>query len=154
MTVGIQQLIWAIERVTDAFHAAVYTACDLDAALATTADDCVLENVPGGGGRGADGIRRHLGGDVLPHLPADLNFRRLSRTSDKGRVVDEAVVGFTHDRELPWLLPGVAPTGRAVEVLAISVVEFRHTSRHGTTESRITSHRTLWDHTGLRAQLP
>lgn len=57
----------------------------------------------------------------------------------------EATVGFTHDREMPWLLPGVAPTHRHVEVLAISVVSVRRT--------RITSHRTLWDNAGLLAQL-
>lgn len=151
---GIQQLIWAIGKVTDAFDAAVYSAGDLDAALAATAPECVLENVPiGRGARDREDLRRHLGEDVLPHLPADLAFRRLSRTVDQRRVVDEVMVGFTHDRELPWLLPRAEPTHRHAEVLAISVISFRHTSRLGTTESRITSHRTLWDHVGLLEQL-
>ncbi len=151
---GIQQLVWAIARVTDAFDAAVYAAGDLGAALALAAPDCVLENVPiGRGAHDREDLRRHLADDVLPHLPADLTFRRLSRTVDQRRVVDEVMVGFTHDRALPWLLPGAGPTHRHAEVLAISVVAFRHTSRLGTTESRITSHRTLWDRTGLLAQL-
>jgi carboxymethylenebutenolidase len=151
---GIQQLIWGIQRVADAFDVAVYSAGDLDAALAATAPDCVLENVPiGRWARDQEGLRRHLAEDVLPHLPADLAFRRLSRTVDQHRVVDEVMVGFTHDRELPWLLPGAEPTHRHAEVLAISVISFRHTSRLGTTESRITSHRTLWDHAGLLEQL-
>ena len=60
---------------------------------------------------------------------------------------------FTHDRELPWLLPGVAPTGRQVEVLAISVVSVRHRSRAGRTTTLIASHRTLWDQVGLLDQL-
>jgi carboxymethylenebutenolidase len=151
---GIQQLIWAIAKVTDAFDAAVYSAGDLDAALALAAPDCVLENLPiGRGARDGEDLRRHLGEDVLPHLPADLVFRRLSRTADQRRLVDEVMVGFTHDRELPWLLPGAEPTHRHAEVLAISMISFRHTSRLGTTESRITSHRTLWDHVGLLEQL-
>ncbi len=151
---GIQQLIWAIERVTDAFNAAVYSDRDLDAALAAAAPDCVLENVPiGRGARDREDLRRHLAEEVLPHLPADLTFRRASRTADRRRVVEELMVGFTHDRELPWLLPGAEPTHRHAEVLAISVISFRHTSRLGTTESRIVSHRTLWDHAGLLAQL-
>jgi carboxymethylenebutenolidase len=82
---------------------------------------------------------------VLPHLPTDLSFRRVSRTGDRWRVAQEDMVGFTHDRELPWLLPGVAPTGRQVEVLAISVVTIER--------FRIASHRTLWDQTVLLAQL-
>ena len=54
-------------------------------------------------------------------------------------------MAFTHDRELPWLLPDVAPTGRRVEVLAVAVVTVRR--------GRIAEHRTLWDHHGLLAQL-
>ncbi len=154
MTMGIQQLMWQIEKVRDAFHAAVYTDRDLDAAMAAVGDDCVLVHEPVGTG-GADpvAIRRHLADDVIAHLPADLAFERVSRTVDQRRVVDEMRVRFTHDRVLPWLLPGVAPTGGAADVLAIAVVSFRHRSSAGRTYSLISAHRTLWDHTGLCAQL-
>jgi carboxymethylenebutenolidase len=151
---GIQQLIWAIERVGDSFHAAIHRSPDLDAALAATAADCELLNLPmRTGARGTEGLRRYLAEDVLPHLPADLSFRRMSRTVDRRRVADEVTVGFTHDRELPWLLPGAAPTHRHAEVSAMSVVTFRHTTRLGAVSSLISSHRTLWDHSGLLAQL-
>lgn len=160
MTMGIQQLMWEIERLRDVFHgavygSAVYAAPDLDAALAATAPDCALVNVPTGtGARGGDNLRRYLATDVVPHLPADLTFRRVSRTVDKFRVVEEATVGFTHDRALPWLLPGAAPTHRHAEVLAISVVTFRHSRiTAGDTLSQIVAHQTLWDHAGLLAQL-
>ena len=150
MTVGIQQLLGQIAHRVDAFHEAVYVAGDLDAALAATAEDCELVNRPtGSGGRGPDGLHRYLADDLLPHLPADLTFRRVSRTVDQRRLVEESVVGFTHDRELPWLLPGVEPVRRHVEVLAISIVAMRHTSRLGATDSRIASHRTLWDLSAL-----
>ena len=145
MTMGVQQLMLEVERVRDSFHGAVFSTPDLEAALAATAADCVLVNLPMGTGASGEGLRRFLAEDVLPHLPADLTFRRISRTVDRWRLAEEATVGFTHDRELPWLLPGVAPTHRRVDVLAISVVSIRH--------SRITSHRTLWDHAGLLAQL-
>jgi hypothetical protein len=42
----------------------------------------------------------------------------ISRTVDRFRPVDEAMVSFTHDRELPWLLPGTGPTHRQAEVRA------------------------------------
>ena len=154
MTMGIQQLMWAIERLGDAFHAAVYRDTALDTALAATADDCELLNLPmRTGGRGPEALRRYLAEDVLPHLPADLTFSRVTRTVDQHRVADEVTVGFTHDRELPWLLPGVAPTHRRAEVLAMSVVTFRHTTRLGDVSSLISGHRTLWDYSGLSAQL-
>jgi len=154
MTMGIQQLMWQIERVRDAFHAAVHSARDVDAATACLGEVCVLVNNPvGTGGDDPDAIRRYLVEDVLPFLPDDLEFERVSRTVDQRRVVDEMRVRFTHDRELPWLLPGVPPTGEPADVLAIGVVSFRHRSSAGRTVSLISAHRTLWDHAGLCAQL-
>ena len=136
----------AVERARDAFAAAVLGGVDpdrdLEAAMARVTPDVAFSTLPAGtGARGADALRRHLADDLLPHRPADLTTTRVSRTGDRFRVVDEERVAFTHDRELPWLLPGVAPTGRHVEVLAISVVAVR--------KERITEYRTHWDHHGL-----
>lgn len=145
MTKAVQDLMVAVERTRDTFAAAVRGG-DLDAALATVTDDVALATLPAGtGARGVDALRRHLAEDVLPHRPDDLATRRVSRTGDRWRVVDEEVVTFTHDREMPWLLPGVAATGRRAEVLAISVVTVRR--------QRVTEYRTLWDHHGLLDQL-
>jgi carboxymethylenebutenolidase len=145
VTKGVQDLMVAVERTRDAFVAAVRGG-DLERAMALVTDDVALTTLPvGRGARGADELRRHLEQDVLPHRPADLATRRVSRTGDRWRVVDEELVSFTHDRELPWVLPGIAPTGRRVEVLAISVVTVRR--------QRVAEHRTLWDHHGLLAQL-
>ena len=146
MTPGIQELIRRNEQLCDRFHEATLGEPDVAAALATTTPQITLVNLPMRTGA-ADhaGLRRYLTEDVLPHRPADLRRRRVSRTADRFRVVDELVVGFPHDRELPWLLPGVPPSRRAVEVLAISVV----TARQG----RIASQRTLWDLAGLLAGL-
>ncbi len=154
MTMEIQQLMWKLEELAATFREAVFVAGDVDAALACLTDDCALTNVPPGtGGTGTDALRRHLAEDVVPHRPADLEFRRLSRTVDQRRLAEEFMVGFTHDRELPWLLPGLAPTGRRAQVLAISVVAVRHRSQAGRTTSLIAGQRTLWDHAGLLAQL-
>jgi carboxymethylenebutenolidase len=146
MTKGVQDRMIDVERIRDAFHAAIYTAADVDAAAALATDDIAVVNHPtGSGATGVADLRRYLRTDVLPHLPADLAFRRISRTGDRWRVAQEDMVSFTHDRELPWLLPGVAPTGRCVEVLAVSVVLVRR--------SAVEQHRTLWDVTTLLAQL-
>ena len=154
MTMEIQHLMWTLEELAATFRGAVFVDGDVDAALACLTDDCALTNVPAGtGGTGTDELRRHLAEDVVPHRPADLEFRRLSRTVDQRRLVEEFTVGFTHDRELPWLLPGMAPTGQRAEVLAISVVSVRHRSRAGRTTSLIATHRTLWDQVGLLTQL-
>jgi len=92
-----------------------------------------------------DGLRCFLAEDVVPHLPADLTFRRVCRTGNRWTVAEETMVGFTHDRVLPWLLPGFSPTHRHVEVLAVSMVTVRW--------SLITRYSTLWDLAALITQL-
>ena len=57
--------------------------------------------------------------------PADTKLVPISRTVGADRVVDEMLFSFTHDREIDWMLPGVAPTGRFVEVPLLAVVCFR-----------------------------
>jgi len=145
VTPGIQELMRQIEGIRDDFRRHVL-AGDVDAALAFTAPEVTVLRLPAQtGATGQDALRRHLTDDVVGRLPADLVHTRVSRTVDRFRVVDEERVAFVHDRELPWLLPGVAPTGRAAEVVVVTVVTVR--------QSRITTVRALWDHVGLLAQL-
>lgn len=54
--------------------------------------------------------------------PASLNARLLSRTVGVDRVVDELSLAFNHNKEIPWLLPGVPPTNRRIEIVIVSVV--------------------------------
>ncbi|GEL22717.1 hypothetical protein PSU4_16710 [Pseudonocardia sulfidoxydans NBRC 16205] len=145
MTVAIQQLIWRVENIRDAFHRAVFVDRDVDAAMAAAGSDCTFAYSPMGTGAGPDGLRAFLTDDVLPHLPAGLTFRRVTRTADQRRVVEENLVSFTHDRDLPWLLPGIPATGRDVEVRAVSIAAFKHTTHLGDISTRITSYRVLWD---------
>jgi carboxymethylenebutenolidase len=144
VTPGIQELMREVERVRDGFRRAVL-AGEPDAAVALCADAVTLVGLPvGAGATGREAVREHLA-HVGANLPADLTFARVSRTVDRFRVVDEERVSFTHDRELPWLLPGVGATGRRAEVLAISVATVR--------QGRLLAVRTLWDHTTLLAGL-
>jgi carboxymethylenebutenolidase len=145
VTPGIQELIRQVEGIRDSYRRHVL-AGDLDAAVALTAPEVSVLRLPARtGATGQDALRRHLSDDVTGRLPADLAHSRLSRTTDRFRVVDEERVAFTHDRELPWLLPGAASTGRSAEVVVITVVTVR--------QARITAVRALWDQTGLLAQL-
>lgn len=38
----------------------------------------------------------------------------VSRTIGQDQIVEELVISFTHTVPIDWLLPGVAPTGKAV----------------------------------------
>jgi hypothetical protein len=62
--------------VRDSLYPAIYSTSRPGAAVALTAADCVLVNLPSGSGAtGRDALRRYLADDVLPHLrpAADLS---------------------------------------------------------------------------------
>ena len=146
MTPSIAQFMRDLEQVWEAHQQALIQRRDLQAALALLAAEPAITHIPAmTGGTGRRAVERFYAGQFLPHLPEDLTLRRISRTVDRWRLVDETTVSFTHDRELPWLLPGVEPTFRRAEVLAIAVVGFDRT--------RIRSQRVLWDYATLLDQL-
>ena len=39
-------------------------------------------------------------------------------------VVDEMLFKFTHTSEIDWMLPGIKPTGRRVEIPLVAIVRF------------------------------
>ena len=49
----------------------------------------------------------------------------VSRTVGHDQVVDELVISFTHTTPIDWLLPGVAPTGKPVEMAVAVIAGFR-----------------------------
>ncbi|RVX72551.1 hypothetical protein B0A52_03741 [Exophiala mesophila] len=77
------------------------------------------------GGRGQDELRRFYSDFFVDSNPPDFKVKLLSRTQGADRVVDEMLVKFTHTVEMPWMLPGVPPTEKRVEVVLISVVSVR-----------------------------
>jgi carboxymethylenebutenolidase len=145
VTKAVQDLMVEVERVRDAFLDAVLRP-DPDAVHALVARDATLDIDPAGtGASGGEPIRRFVADRVAPGLPADLVVRRHSRTGDRWRVVDEVSASFTHDREMGWLLPGLAATGRAVEVDLVTVVVVRR--------SLVSRARLVWDLLSLADQL-
>ena len=146
MTPSIAQFMRDLEQVWDAHQQALIRHRDLQAALAPLAAEPAVTHIPAmTGASGRRAVERFYADQFLPHVPDDLTLSRISRTVDRWRLVDETTVSFTHDRELPWLLPGVEPTFRRAEVLAIAVVGFDR--------ARIRSLRVLWDHATLAGQL-
>ena len=51
----------------------------------------------------------------------DTTLRLLARTVGKDRLIDEFVFSFTHDIEMDWMLPGIQPTHRKVEIPMVVV---------------------------------
>jgi carboxymethylenebutenolidase len=61
----------------------------------------------------------------------------MSRTVGTESIVDEMIVKFTHDRVIDYLLPGIPPTGRQVEIAAVVVAQFR--------DGKLASEHIYWD---------
>jgi carboxymethylenebutenolidase len=76
------------------------------------------------GGVGHEQLKRFYAHHFIPVNPPDLSLIPVSRTVGRECVVDEFIVRFTHTTEIDWLLPGIAPTGRKVEVPAVAIVKF------------------------------
>ena len=80
--------------------------------MATMTDDPYVNHVPVmTGGVGREAVARFYDTYFIGHWPADIEVIPVSRTAGEDQVVDELVLRFTHDIEMPALLPGVAPTG-------------------------------------------
>jgi carboxymethylenebutenolidase len=77
------------------------------------------------GGVGAADLARFYERHFIPKCPKDTRLVPISRTIGADRLVDEMKFCFTHDIEMDWMLPGVKPTGKYVEVPLVAIVNFR-----------------------------
>ena len=107
-----------------ALHMEAELAGDLDQTLATMTADPHLVNVPTMvGGSGPEEVRDFYANRLIGQFfPPDVEFTAVSRTHGDGRLVDELIISFTHTIKIDWMLPGVEPTGRRVEVAFVVVV--------------------------------
>jgi carboxymethylenebutenolidase len=140
---GAQDVLAA---VLDDHLAAEFVTMDLDATMATMADDPYLNHVPVlTGGIGRDEVRRFYEQVFIGHWPADTTMERISRTIGSDQVVDELVLSFTHDITMSHMLPGVPPTGRRVR-LAVCVVA-------GFEDGKLAHEHIYWDQASVLVQI-
>jgi carboxymethylenebutenolidase len=77
------------------------------------------------GGVGAKQLSRFYQWHFVNANPDDTKLIPISRTVGSTSLVDEMLFCFTHTREIDWMLPGIAPTGKYVEVPLVAIVNFR-----------------------------
>jgi len=132
--------------VFDDHVAAEFVDMDLDATMATMTADPYVNHVPVmTGGVGLEGVRQFYGDHFIGKWPQDIEITPVSRTVGENQVVDELVLSFTHDIEMPQLLPGVAPTGKHVQLAFCVVVGFR--------DGKVAHEHIYWDQASLLAQV-
>jgi carboxymethylenebutenolidase len=114
--------------------------------LATMVEDAYVNHIPVmTGGVGQAALRQFYATHFIPKMPPDMAMTPLSRTIGKDQLVDEMVISFTHTIEMDWMLPGIAPTGRRVEVALVVIVRFR--------DDKLAHEHIYWDQASVLAQL-
>ena len=99
---------------------------DAAATMTTMVDEPYVNHVPTmTGGHGQRELYRFYKNHFIPKLPKDLKIIPVSRTVGPDRVVDEILFCLTHDIEVDFVLPGIPPTGRYVEIPTVAIVQFR-----------------------------
>ena len=119
---------------------------DTEETLNTMVPDAYVNHIPVlTGGVGREELREFYSKHFIPQMPPDTDMTPISRTIGTDRLVDEMVFQFTHTIEMDWMLPGIPPTGKHVEVPLIVVVHFR--------DGKLAHEHIYWDQASVLAQL-
>jgi carboxymethylenebutenolidase len=119
---------------------------DVDATMKTMVANPYVNHIPTmTGGVGQKDLARFYRDHFIPRTPKDTRLVPVSRTVGADRVVDEMLFCFTHDIEIDWMLPGIAPTGRYVEIPLVAIVNFRG--------SKIYHEHIYWDQASVLVQI-
>ncbi|HET6334790.1 MAG TPA: nuclear transport factor 2 family protein [Polyangiales bacterium] len=119
---------------------------NVQAALDTMTEDAKVNHVPlviGGVGKAAVG--QFYAQYLLAQLPPDLESSLVSRTIGQDRIVEELVFRFTHSMIMEWILPGVQPTGKRIEIAVVGIIQFR--------AGKIAHERLYWDQASVLVQV-
>ncbi|MCH8040496.1 MAG: ester cyclase [Nitrospinae bacterium] len=136
----------AMVEIWERHIAAEFEEKSINATMATMTSDPFVNHVPVmTGGVGSSEVRHFYSTYFLPGHPPDTESVLVARTVGHDRVVDELIHKFTHTIEMPWILPGVPPTGKRVEVAIIVVVQFK--------DGKIAGERIYWDQASVLAQV-
>ncbi len=103
-----------------------FASRDVDATMSTMVAEPYVNHIPTmTGGVGYKALQAFYSNHFVNSNPPDTTLTSISRTVGATQVVDELLFSFTHTTEIPWMLPGVAPTGRRVEIPLLAVIKFR-----------------------------
>jgi len=100
---------------------------DVEATMRTMMEEPSLLHVPTvTGGAGGREVRQFYEQYFVGKWPADTTVSQISRTVGEKQVVDELLLRFTHNVPLAFMLPGVPPTDKPVELPVVVVMKFEN----------------------------
>lgn len=119
---------------------------DTDETMRTMTGDPHVNHVPVmTGGTGRENVRDFYSKHFIPHQPDDVELVLVSRTVGSDTIVDELIFKFTHKIDMPWMLPGISPTGKKVELPLVVIVGF--------VDGKIASEHIYWDQATVLVQI-
>src|SRR3954469_20664524 len=123
-----------------------FSTRNTDDTLATMVDDAYVNHIPVlTGGSGREELREFYSKRFIPQMPSDTEMTPVSRTIGNNQIVDEMVFKFTHAIPMDGMLPGIAPTGKPVEISLVAIVRFRH--------GKLAHEHIYWDQASVLVQI-
>jgi carboxymethylenebutenolidase len=114
--------------------------------LDTMVEDAYVNHIPVlTGGVGLDELREFYSKRFIPQMPSDTEMTPVSRTIGEDQIVDEMVFKFTHSIPMDWMLPGIPPTGKRVEVPLVAIVRFK--------DGKLAHEHIYWDQASVLVQI-
>jgi len=119
---------------------------DVEETMRTMTGDPHVNHVPVmTGGTGRESVRDFYSKYFIPCQPDDVELVPVSRTVGSDTIVDELIFKFTHSVDMPWMLPGIPPTGKKVELPLVVIVGFK--------DGKISSEHIYWDQASVLVQI-
>lgn len=135
-----------LEELWDAHVGFEFQTRDVDATMDSMVAEPYVYVVPTmTGGFGHEELYHFYKHHFIFQSPDDIHGIPISRTVGADRIVDEHILCFTHNRVMDWILPGVAPTGKYVEIPLIAIVSFRG--------GKLYNEHIYWDQASVLAQV-
>jgi carboxymethylenebutenolidase len=119
------ETVATLSSAWDQHLASEFDARSAEQALATMTAEPHVNLVPLMiGARGRAELHDFYANHFLSQIPPDMEMVTVSRTIGQSRIVDELIMRFTHSIRLDWILPGIPPTGKRVELPFVVLVQF------------------------------
>ena len=144
-----KSLTAAQQRLSDLWEDHVryeFSTRNTDDTLATMVEDAYVNHIPVlTGGSGRDELRAFYSKRFIPQMPPDTEMTPVSRTIGEDQIVDEMVFKFTHTIPMDWILPGIPPTGKRVEIPLVAIVRVR--------DGKLAHEHIYWDQASVLVQI-
>ncbi|HHL3491683.1 TPA: hypothetical protein ACQ53F_000486 [Legionella pneumophila] len=114
--------------------------------MRTMENNPYVNNIPTmAGGFGKEEVKQFYSQFFIPQKPDDTKVELISRTVGTYQIVDELIFKFTHNIRMDWILNGVEPTGKRVEIPLVAIVRFHN--------RKILSEHIYWDQASVLVQI-